>query len=40
MYVKGKVFTFDVPTSVRDFTGLYIELQTSRDIRLGLPEEN
>jgi hypothetical protein len=40
VYVKGKVFTFDAPTNVRDFTGLYIELQSSQDIRLGLPEEN
>jgi len=40
VYVKGKVFTFDAPTNVRDFNGLYIELQSSQDIRLGLPEEN
>ena len=39
VYVKGRIFTFDAPTNVAGRTGLYLELQSSQDILLELPEE-
>ena len=39
VFVKGRIFTFDAPTNVTPLTGLYMELQSSDNIRLQLPEE-
>jgi len=39
VFVTGRIFTFDAPTNVTPLTGLYMELQSSDDIRLQLPEE-
>jgi len=33
------MFTFDAPTNVTSLTGLYMELRSSDDILLQLPEE-
>jgi len=35
VFVNGRPFTFDAPTQARDLTGLYLELESSRDIRLA-----
>jgi hypothetical protein len=40
VFVKGKIFTFDAPTNVGRFTGLYMELQSSKDIALELSGES
>lgn len=37
VFLKGKLFTFDAPTSVTTLTGLYMELESSRDILLDPP---
>jgi hypothetical protein len=37
--VTGRVFTFDAPTNVTPLTGLYLELESSDDILLEVPEE-
>ena len=39
VFVKGRIFTFDAPTNALPLTGLYMELQSSHDILLELPEE-
>jgi hypothetical protein len=36
--LKGKLFTFDAPTHAAPLTGLSLDLQSSRDILLELPE--
>lgn len=38
VFVKGTLHTFDAPTNVAPRTGLYMELRSSRDIMLELPE--
>jgi hypothetical protein len=35
VFVSGRPFTFDAPTQARDLTGLYLELESSREIRLA-----
>lgn len=32
VFVKGKIFTFAAPANLRRYTGLYMEVQSSRDI--------
>jgi hypothetical protein len=39
VFVTGRVFTFDAPTNVTPLTGLYLELQSSDDILLEVPEK-
>jgi hypothetical protein len=34
VYVRGKIFTFDMPTNVATHTGLTMELESSKDIWL------
>lgn len=38
VFVKGRIFTFDAPTNIRLLAGLYLELRSSRDVLLELPE--
>jgi uncharacterized protein len=38
VYLEGSLSTFDAPANLRVLHGLRMELQTSRDIRLTLPE--
>jgi uncharacterized protein len=38
VYLEGSLLTFDAPTNGRLLHGLRMELQSSRDIRLTLPE--
>ena len=38
VFLKGRLFTFDAPTNARTLVGLTMDVQSSRDIRLGLPE--
>ncbi len=37
IYLEGRIFTFDAPTSGRRLTGLRMELESSRNIRLQPP---
>ncbi len=39
VFVKGRIFTVDAPTNVTSLTGLYMELESSHDILLELPED-
>jgi hypothetical protein len=39
VFVTGRIFTFDAPTNITPLTGLYMELQSSDDILLEVPEE-
>lgn len=39
VFVKGRIFTFDAPANAILLTGLYMELQSARDILLEPPEE-
>jgi hypothetical protein len=39
VFATGRIFTFDAPTNVAPLTGLYMELQSSDDILLEIPEE-
>jgi hypothetical protein len=38
VFVRGRLLTFDAPTNAAVLTGLYLELQSSRDILLEPPE--
>lgn len=38
VFVRGRLFTFEAPTQLSHLTGLYLELKSSPDIRLELPE--
>ena len=40
VFVKGRIFTFNAPTNTSLPTGMYMELQSSNDVLLELPEEN
>lgn len=40
VFVKGKLFTFAAPANTAVLTGLSMELETSQNITLELPEEN
>lgn len=40
VYVTGRIFTFDAPTNSAGLTGLYVEVASSRDILLALPDDN
>lgn len=35
--LKGRLFTFQAPTQSSDLTGLYLEVASSRDVRLAAP---
>lgn len=39
VFVKGKIFTFDVPTNFNLLTGLYMEVESATDILLDHPDE-
>ena len=39
VFLKGKIFTFDAPTNITTRSGLYMELRSSYDIALELPEK-
>jgi len=39
VFVKGKLFTFAAPANITFFTGLFMDVQSSQDIRVGFPEE-
>lgn len=40
VFLKGRLSGFDAPTQGGLLTGLYLELQSSREIHLGRPEVN
>jgi hypothetical protein len=40
VFVKGKLSAFDAPTNATFLTGLYMEVQSSQDIRVGFPEKD
>lgn len=35
LFLRGRLFTFEVPTQISDPTGLYLEIESSQDIRLA-----
>ena len=37
VFLKGRLFTFQAPTQISDLTGLYLEVASSRDVRLAAP---
>ena len=37
IFVTGRLSSFDAPTQILDLTGLYLQLRSSRDIRLDPP---
>ncbi|MDX1378892.1 MAG: hypothetical protein R3307_08590, partial [Anaerolineales bacterium] len=39
VFVTGRIFTHDAPTNLANLTGIYMELQSSDDILLELPQE-
>lgn len=40
VFLSGRLFTFDAPTSGAVLTGVYLALQSSREILFGLPEDH
>ncbi len=38
VFVTGRLFTFHAPTQTRDLTGLYLQVRSSQDILLDLPD--
>jgi hypothetical protein len=38
IFVAGRLSSFDAPTQILDLTGLYLQLRSSRDIRLDPPD--
>lgn len=39
VFLKGKIFTFDAPTNFDRLTGLYMEVEASKDILIDDPEQ-
>jgi hypothetical protein len=39
IFVTGRLFTFEAPTNATTYQGLYVEVQSSQNIRLEAPND-